>query len=132
MPYKDPALRREKQRGYAKKHYEKNRERIKQATLVNKRLRRKAWDAYKESLSCAHCGISNPALIDFHHVDKTNKESVNLLVKNGRFLRAFEEVKKCIPLCANCHRLVHQRERHKARKKRKYELLHQRRDTDSG
>lgn len=132
MPYKDPDVRREKQRGYSKKHYEKNKERAKERTLRNKRLRRKEWDAFKATLSCAHCGIRNPILIDFHHVDKNNKETVNVLIKNGRFLRAFEEVKKCIPLCANCHRLVHQRERHKARKKRKYELLHTRRDSDTG
>lgn len=132
MPYKDPDVRREKQRGYSKKHYEKNKERAKERTLRNKRLRRKEWDAFKATLSCAHCGIRNPILIDFHHIDKNNKETVNVLIKNGRFLRAFEEVKKCIPLCANCHRLVHQRERHKARKKRKYELLHPRRDSDTG
>jgi predicted HNH restriction endonuclease len=48
-------------------------------------------------------------------VDRTDKQSVHFLVKNYRFAAAMEEIKKCIPLCANCHRILHweERETHK-------------------
>jgi predicted HNH restriction endonuclease len=49
---------------------------------------------------------------------------VHFLVKNYRFAAAMEEVKKCIPLCSNCHRILHweERETHKREKKRKKAL----------
>jgi predicted HNH restriction endonuclease len=47
-----------------------------------------------------------------------------ILVKNYRFAAAMEEIKKCIPLCSNCHRILHweERETYKREKKRKKAL----------
>jgi predicted HNH restriction endonuclease len=42
---------------------------------------------------------------------------VNLLAQQGKYKEAAEEIKKCIPLCANCHRIVHYEE-HKEKKKK--------------
>jgi predicted HNH restriction endonuclease len=71
-------------------------------------------------------GRRTPAgvIIDFHHVDRMDKQSVHHLVKNYRFAAAMEEIKKCIPLCSNCHRILHweERETHKREKKRKKAL----------
>jgi hypothetical protein len=63
-------------------------------------------------------------IIDFHHVDRTDKQSVHFLVKNYQFAAAMEEIKKCIPLCSNCHRILHweERETYKREKKRKKAL----------
>jgi predicted HNH restriction endonuclease len=58
-------------------------------------------------------------------VDRTDKQSVHhFLVKNYRFAAAMEEIKKCIPLCSNCHRILHweERETYKREKKRKKAL----------
>jgi hypothetical protein len=75
---------------------------------------------------CSHCGTTHPSgvIIDFHHVDRTDKQSVHFLVKNYQFAAAMEEIKKCIPLCANCHRILHweERETYKREKKRKKAL----------
>lgn len=104
MPVKD----REKQREIANAWYQKNKETHKANTAKNKQRYRAEWLAFKHSLQCSHCGVSHPAVMDFHHVirDK-DKKSVNLLISNGRYSAAREEIKKCIPLCANCHRILH-------------------------
>lgn len=63
---------------------------------------------------CVDCGVGsnkhNYVMFDFHHLDPTKKEvkRFTLSMSNERFHR---EVKKCVLLCANCHRLRHFKER---------------------
>jgi len=125
VPYKDPVKRAAMAKVYKSRWYEKNKELTKARSRENKRKQKQVWDTFKRSQVCSHCGVFHPSgvVIDFHHVDRTNKQSVSLLIKNGRFAAAMEEVKKCIPLCANCHRILHweeheERKRTKKRKKR--------------
>jgi hypothetical protein len=52
---------------------------------------------------CVKCGFSgSPASLQFHHVNPGNKKytlfSKNLLRKDR-----YEEARKCVILCANCH-----------------------------
>ena len=110
MPYKDPKVRKEKHKSYAAAHYQRNKDYYKAKQRQHKARQRQLWLDFKETQSCLHCGISHPAIMDFHHVvkDPTNK-SVNELTRNGRYKAAMKEVEKCIPLCANCHRLFHWR-----------------------
>lgn len=122
LPYKDPAKRRERQRIYSKAYYERNKDHVKARAKRTNATAKARWRAYKATLSCSHCGIKHPVLIDFHHVDKSPpKRAVNKLASDRRYAAALEEVKKCIPLCANCHRLLHHEERvqQKASRKRK-------------
>jgi len=120
MPYKDPEIRKIKQAIYKKRHYEANKEAHLARTKRNKAKRKKEWDEYKASQKCTECGLQHPALIDFHHVIRDgDKQSVNKLVADGRFARAMEEIKKCIPLCANCHRMLHWQENQTKKRKRK-------------
>lgn len=108
MPYKDPEKHKEKRREYQKRWYENNKAKHISLTNKNKRQNREKWLAYKSSLSCTFCGAQHPAIIDFHHVIRDKeKRAVNQLAKNSQFTAALEEVKKCIPLCANCHRILH-------------------------
>jgi 5-methylcytosine-specific restriction endonuclease McrA len=59
---------------------------------------------------CTHCGehfYDNPECLDFHHVDPSTKiKSVGYYWRSSwkQFNRMKEEWKKCIVLCANCHR----------------------------
>lgn len=121
MPTKD----KEKQREYSRRWYEKNKARHIADTAKNKNRYRKNWTDFKASLSCTYCNAQHPAIIDFHHVirDKT-KQSVNRLASEGRYAAALEETKKCIPLCANCHRILHwdETQEKKAQRKAKREL----------
>jgi len=108
MPYADPEIAKIKNREYNKRWYEKNRKRHQAGVAKNRDKYRDDWIAFKSTLSCAHCGFSHPAALDFHHVVRDGtKQSVNELVGRRMYNAAREEIKKCIPLCANCHRIHH-------------------------
>lgn len=120
MPTNDPA----KQRAWSKAWYEKNKEKHKAGARKNRSKAREAWLVFKASLSCAHCGFSHPAVIDFHHVVRgPGTEKVNKLVSNGRFAKARQEAQEnCIALCSNCHRLLHWEEDEHKREARRLKL----------
>lgn len=58
---------------------------------------------------CQVCGETEPACMDFHHIDPSQKEAdVNYMIKNKwSKTRIATELVKCVPLCANCHRKHH-------------------------
>ena len=122
MPYKDPNDPRKKQvsrRGSAK-HYKQNRVKVILASYRRKQEQKKKWFEFKCSLRCAYCGENHPATLDFHHEDPSKKDrEVSYFVKNYQYKRAMEEVKKCLVLCANCHRKVHFGEQQKRKKPRR-------------
>ncbi len=68
MPYKDPAVRKVKNREYGKKYYENNKRVIQDAVNALRRKNRAKWLEYKSTLVCSRCGASHPAIIDFHHL----------------------------------------------------------------
>jgi hypothetical protein len=114
MPYKDPLKKKEKQRGYAKKHYENNTDKVKAATKKRHRGLKDEWKKFKATLSCLECGVDHPAVLDFHHIDPEMKTaSVHALAQAKSYLAAMEEVQQCVVLCANCHRVHHYNERQK-------------------
>ena len=120
MPYKDPVVRKAKFKEYSAAHYKRNTEEIKATNKEKRSSLKKEWKAYKATLCCIKCGFNHTAALDFHHVDPSNKTgSVNKLITDGRYKAAMEEVKKCVVLCANCHRIHHHDERHMAKKKKK-------------
>lgn len=113
MPIKCPIKRKEKQREYSKKHYEKNKERMIAQIATNKKKMREQWELFKSRLRCVKCGENHPATLDFHHVvkDPLNKK-IYKLTCNGAYRQAMEEIQaKCIVLCSNCHRVLHYEER---------------------
>lgn len=122
MPYKDPAVRKEKGKQYSKEWYSRNRAKQIQKSVNQKRKIRALWNEYKAKQRCSHCGMRHPAVIDFHHVIKEGKKSVNELIayRNNYKAAVREAEDKCIPLCANCHRILHwQEHRDRMRKRRK-------------
>jgi hypothetical protein len=121
VPFKDDNVRRERQREYSRRWYLSNPSKTKATSARRKREQRERWEAYRSDKACAHCGFSHPAVIDFHHVIRQNKQSVNdLAVRRGNVSAAIREAEeKCIPLCANCHRILHWQERRRIRSKRK-------------
>ena len=108
MPYKDKNIKRAKQKEYSKRHYAKNAASVKALVKKNSVNYRKKWKEFKESKSCSNCGFSHPAVIDFHHTDpKTKLGSVTEFANSGSYKKAYLEAEKCIPLCSNCHRILH-------------------------
>lgn len=113
MPYKDPAVKKEKHKAYSAKHYQKNKETVKAVSKANHQRDKAQWVAFKSRLSCSTCGFSHPAALDFHHLPGTKLYGINDLVSAKRFDAVYEEIKKCIVLCANCHRIHHYDENEK-------------------
>jgi len=112
MPYKDPSERKRKHKEYSRKHYEANTEEVKQRTADKKKEKRKEWDTFKRTLKCTKCGFSHPAALDFHHIDPSQKDrAVSYFHTQGQFKRAYQELEKCMVLCANCHRVHHYEEK---------------------
>jgi len=120
MPYKDKIVKQTKQKIYASTYYQNNKTKVLATTKASVKKYKEQWRSFKATLSCVKCGQNHPATLDFHHIDSSTKEaSVNKLIKYRAFKRAMEEVKKCVVLCANCHRIHHhdERENKKAKKK---------------
>lgn len=65
------------------------------------------YKEFKSNLSCIYCGFKHPAAIDLHHrnsKDKIGNVSELLWKKGIEFI--MNEVKKCEPVCSNCHRKI--------------------------
>ena len=106
MPYKDPAMRREASR----RNYHKNKHRWADRS-EQKRIQRLAEYEERETLlavyPCRCCGNPDPTVIQWHHVFPEEKL---FGIKDGAASnrdRWWEEVLKCIPVCANCHVKIH-------------------------
>ena len=121
MPFKDKDVRKARQREYSRRWYDSNKQATVARAASRKRRLRDEWFEYKAKQRCSRCGFSHPAAIDFHHVIKHHKRSVNYLaVKTNNIPAAIREAEeKCIPLCSNCHRILHWQEHERIRRDRK-------------
>jgi len=112
MPYKDPKVKKEKQAGYSRTYYSKNKDKHRALSKTNRAVSKAKWVVFKATLCCSKCGFSHTAALDFHHTDPSEKENlVSKLVGDGRYTAAMKESKKCVVLCANCHRIHHYEEK---------------------
>jgi len=76
------------------------------------KLKHDIVDMYKLSKGCAICGYNKcGAALEFHHIDADEKiGTIAVLInKNVDMDVITEEIKKCIVLCANCHRELHKK-----------------------
>jgi hypothetical protein len=124
MPIKDPEIRKQRQKLYSKKYYEKNKRQIIKNVGETRKKIAKRFAEYKATLHCTRCGQNHPATLDFHHVDRSKGDvKLYLLVRNGHFWkRIMQEVDKCVVLCANCHRIHHHDEKEVKKAKRQKKL----------
>jgi hypothetical protein len=73
---------------------------------MNRYYRNRAWiDAYKLKIGCQLCGFNKWAeALDFDHKNPKDK-LFNVSQKLQKSIKTLQnEIKKCIVLCANCHR----------------------------
>lgn len=63
---------------------------------------------FRKTLKCEHCGNKDYRVLEFHHKNDDKEHNVADMLKRGYSLvRVMKEIQKCIPLCANCHRIEH-------------------------
>jgi len=72
----------------------------------------RAWyNNYKKTLQCSRCPEKHPGVLEFHHEDPTIKDdNITSMVHHGTLKNKeaiLTEMKKCVVLCANCHRKEH-------------------------
>ena len=68
---------------------------------------------YVGGFKCSRCGIERDTMtiFDFHHLDPATKDrQISKMVENS-WKDVKTELDKCIILCANCHREVHEEQR---------------------
>ncbi len=90
-----------------RRYYEKHKTKVYERKMNRRRrLKKEATDMLGGK--CHICGYNKClAAMDFHH-PKGNKEgSIHSFLKNESRQKLLKEAKKCILLCANCHREVH-------------------------
>lgn len=76
------------------------------AALRHKQNKREKFHLLKSTLSCQICNEANSCCLDFHHIDK-KKFNIGNSRDSVSWKILLEEIKKCIVLCANCHRKIH-------------------------
>lgn len=104
MPYAD----KNKQQEFQRLHYKKYKDRFVQRTRDRRKANRLYVNEYKKSNICVKCGTSNYLVLDFHHVNPSDKtKEISELVKQSNIKKIKEEIIKCQLLCANCHRIEH-------------------------
>lgn len=71
------------------------------------RIRKKATSVGGFGGVCGYCGNKYPDIVfDFHHLSPSTKiDTISNMLKNPTS-KIIAELKKCVMLCANCHRLV--------------------------
>ena len=88
---------------YNRNRKQKDKERIRE---------RRVWLNSLKNKPCKDCGGTfPPRAMDFHHLDGDGFGQHSgfsmLLRKKGYKEIVLEEIKKCVLLCANCHRMRH-------------------------
>lgn len=78
--------------------------------VVRAQKRKKAFAVERFGGKCTVCGYSKClAALEFHHVDN-KEEAPSYVIYRWSWKRAKKELKKCILVCANCHREIHHEE----------------------
>lgn len=93
--------------------------RLKSCRKRNNELRRKIRKEnrsqlikFKQQTGCERCEYNEyGGSIDFHHLDKSQKER-RIKGDNWKSQLNIKEIKKCTLLCKNCHSWVHSLEKH--------------------
>lgn len=110
MPYKDKDKQKQAQADWYQKV--KNTKKRKQAQRLSKKELVKRNQKLVQDARLAGCEICgyNKCLValDFHHKDpKTKDLTIARAIRHWGTEKLNEEMKKCMILCANCHRELH-------------------------
>lgn len=91
----------------SKKHYETNKEKIKQRTRDRvKRIKPLAQQFVLQYLKkgCVDCGEKDIVVLEFDHQGDKKYEIARMVNEAYSLDKLEEEISKCVVRCANCHR----------------------------
>jgi len=93
---------------YDMQYYYANESRRENIKNRNKSYKQKI-KALKEEECCRVCGEDETCVLDWHHVDEGSKVDniADMHRKAWSIETVREEINKCVLLCANCHRKLH-------------------------
>lgn len=95
---------------YRTQHYQANRAKYiakaKRNVLIQRERDHQLKEQYLRQHPCTRCPESDPIVLEFHHRDRSDKESaICRMIQNGYPWRTIlREIAKCDVLCCNCHR----------------------------
>jgi len=92
------------------RQYRKTPAGIASRTREHRRQFRRSYTFFKDiktRLRCCACGEADPCCIDFHHVNGAEKRFALSAAIRSSIKRLIAELRKCVCVCANCHRKLH-------------------------
>lgn len=105
MPRKKTQTR-EQMLARRKEYYQQNKAEIIAKNTARNQLIVQARRELLSEFVCKACGHNDPDVIQWHHVDPQEKEFE--IFRTAWPVEIFwDEVLKCVPLCANCHVKIH-------------------------
>jgi len=92
-----------------KNHWTKNRTRIDSNHRRHLTETREKVNQIKHNSGCKFCPETEPICLDFHHLNKDEKDSniSKMITTHATWQQILDEIAKCIVTCANCHRKIH-------------------------
>ena len=114
MPYINIEHKKAYHAQYIRQHYQNNKlyyiDKAKKNDTIRIQKIMRFINRYKRRYGCSDCGIKNPIVLDFHHL-RDKIKAVAILARSHAFSKVKDEIRKCILLCANCHRIHHHNEK---------------------
>jgi hypothetical protein len=91
-------------RAYFRARGDKHRRQAMEAKRKRMQVLRDYLDEYLAVHPCADCGLTDPRILEFDHLED-KMEDIGILWRRGRALSELKlEVAKCEVVCVNCHR----------------------------
>lgn len=103
-------------KAYMKQYRQTNKEKLYAVDKIKtqeRRKRQKKLAVEYLGAECRHCKLKTTryCVYDFHHVTPENKEADPGSLLHYSWARLKKELDKCILLCANCHRIEHDKDK---------------------
>jgi hypothetical protein len=97
---------------YVTKHRNNNPELYRKYKISTIEKDRNTINEYKQNSGCKKCNEKRFWVLDFHHIDPSQKSfTIGNDIKYKSLEEKLIEVEKCIVLCSNCHRDFHYQEK---------------------
>jgi len=99
----------EDQRRYWREWYHRNKESVQMNRKYTHKYRERNKNfvtRYKTFCGCKVCGEKEPVVLDCHHL-RDKDQAIALGMRAWSLKRLKTELRKCVILCANCHRKLH-------------------------